>query len=186
MTTAPIDDPSEHDWEHAAKKLEAEASVAREKVVADDADRMWFGEKLQPWSEERQRLLDALTASDVPGPDADVVDDVAFYAGRFQWAVKALYLAHHRPKDWDPVRSRLLSVIDTWGCADYVPQGLTRDERRAYVPERLNVPGDTIAEKAAAVNFVWEMTQAHKRVMAIRRSRRSGLAPDSGNSHSPS
>jgi hypothetical protein len=164
---------------------EQSAEAAREAVVQADANRTWHGVQLKPWSEERQCLLDALCAADVPLPDVGTCNDVTFYHGMFPWAVKALYLAHHEPSDWERQRPRLLFIISQWGFAGYVPDWLSDEERRTYQPERANVPGETLEEKAAAVNFVWEMVNAHKKVMALRRVKR-GLKPaDSGNVPSP-
>lgn len=160
---------------------EATAEAAREKVVADDANRTWFGIPLKPWSEERQLLLDRLTAADIPLPDTSACDDVSFYHGMFAWAVKALYLALHEPRDWEPLRPRLISHIEAWGIADHIPAGMNEQELKRFVPERQNVPCGTIAEKAAAVNFVANMVNAHHKVMAMRRVRRMRGGAAEGN-----
>ena len=165
--------------------VEQTAEAAREAAVQEDANRAWHGVQLKPWSEERQCLLDALCAADVPLPDVGSCNDVTFYHGMFPWAVKALYLAHHDPADWERQRPRLLSIISQWGFADHVPAWLSADERRSFQPERANVPGGTLEEKAAAVNFVWDMVNAHKKVMALRRVKRAVKSTDPGNEPSP-
>lgn len=156
----------------AHRALEAQAEGEREKVVEEDATRTWHGLPLQPWSEERQRLLDRLTAADIPLPDTSTCDDITFYHGMFGWAVKALYLALHEPRDWEPLRPRLLAHIEAWSAAEHIPAGLDERELKAFVPERLNVPGDTLGEKAAAVNLVVTMVNAHRKIMALRRTMR--------------
>ena len=150
--------------------LEATAAEAREAVIAADAARAWHGVPLQPWSQERQCLLDSLVAADVPLPDPGSVDNFTFYQGYFAFAVKALYLAHHEPRDWERLRGRLLSVITAWSLAD------APDD-----PGRCNVPCDRIEDKVAAVDFVFEMINAYKKVQALRRSKRLSSSRDSGN-----
>jgi len=178
MNTAPPDSPE------AVTAIEQSAAAAREAVVQEDANRLWHGVQLKPWSEERQCLLDALCAADVPLPDIGSCSDVTFYHGMFPWAVKALYLAHHDPADWERQRPRLLSVISQWGFADHIPAWIEDDGRKTFQPERTNVPGGTLEEKAAAVNFVWDMINAHKQVMAMRRVKRMGRGGDEGNAPS--
>ena len=140
---------------------------------------------MKPWSQERQCLLDALCAVDVPLPAASVCDNVQFYNGMFPWAVKALYLATHEPAEWERLRPQLLSVISKWGFADYVPADLDPEEQKRFTPSRTNVPGETLDEKAEAVGFVWKMINDHEKVMAMRRVKRMGAATDSGNAPSP-
>ena len=171
---APTDSPQD-------LKHEQEASKERQLIVQEDADRTWHGVKLQPWSQERQCLLDSLCAADVPLPAADVCDHVAFYKGYFTWAVKALYLAHHVPADWERLRPRLLSIIPQWGFADYIPADLDEEERKTFTPIRSNVPGETLADKMAAVDFVFKMTTDHEKVMVVRRVKRMGVGVESGN-----
>lgn len=163
------------------RKEEAKAETVREQIVAEDANRTWHGLPLKPWSEERQLLLDRLTASDIPLPDATTCDDVSFYNGMFSWAVKALYLALHEPRDWDPLRPRLITHIEAWGLADHIPAGMTEQQLKSFVPERQNVPCGTIAEKAEAVNLVANMVNAHHKVMAMRRVRRMRGGASEGN-----
>lgn len=129
---------------------EIAAEEAREQIVTEDANRTWNGSTLHPWSEERARLLEALCAADVPLPDVESCSDVTFYHGMFPRAVKLLYLMHHDPEDWRPLRSRLLTVIDQWGIQ--------------------MVPGSTIAEKRDAVHFMIRIETAHRDLMAVRRS----------------
>jgi len=129
---------------------EIAAEEAREKIVTEDANRIWNGATLHPWSEERARLLEALCAADVPLPDVESCSDVTFFHGMFPRAVKVLYLMHHDPEDWRPLRSRLLTVIDQWGIQ--------------------MVPGSTIAEKRDAVHFMIRIETAHRDLMAVRRS----------------
>ncbi len=130
--------------------VEQAAEQAREKIVQEDANREWNGTALQPWSEERARLLEALCAADVPLPDAESCSNVTFYHGMFPRAVKLLYLMHHDPEDWRPLRSRLLTVIDQWGIE--------------------MVAGSSIAEKRDAVHFMIQVESAHRDLMAVRRS----------------
>lgn len=177
MNTAPPDSPEDLEFEAAASR-------ARETVVQEDANRTWHGVQLKPWSQERQCLLDALCAADVPLPDPSV-DAVTFYQGMFPWAMKALYLAHHEPADWERLRPRLLSAIPQWAYADYIPRDLDAEERKLYQPTRTNVPGENLDEKIAAVNFVDKMVAAHQNVMALRRVKRMGASADSGNMLSP-
>lgn len=162
-------------------EIAREAAAKREKVVEEDSMRCWLDEPLKPWSEERQRLLDALCAADIPMPQLGDTDDVTFYMGRFPWAVKVLYLATHEPDDWEPHRARLLRVIHVWGLSDYVPGHLSPEELKTYKPTRVNVPGDDIAQKAEAVNFAWRLTQAYRDVQALRRPSKSSGRADSGN-----
>lgn len=176
MQTAPPDSPDPSI--EASAKMEATAEAERERIVADDAHRTWHGVQLQPWSEERQCLLDALCAADVPLPDINACTDISFYHGMFPWAVKALYLAHHEPSDWERLRPRLLSVISQWGFAD-------RDPALSPSAPVQNVPAETLEDKAAAVNFVWTMVNAHQQVMALRRVKRMGASSDAGNALSP-
>lgn len=164
--------------------IEKAAAAAREAVVQEDATRTWHGVQLKPWSQERQCLLDALCAADVPMPDPSV-DAVTYYQGLFPWAMKVLYLAHHEPADWERQRPRLLALITQWAFADYIPAWLEGEERKAFKPTRCNVPGETIEEKIAAVNFADKMVSAHQKVMALRRVKRMGASADSGNTQSP-
>jgi hypothetical protein len=139
-----------------------DSAAERQKVLDADASRTWRGAVLKPWSAERARLLDALCAADVPMPDFASVDNIRFYEAYFARAVKALYLAHHEPRDWEPHRSRLLSVIDTWGVE--------------------HVPGDDIKEKVEAVEFVLEMEMAYQKVRAILRGpKTTAQNKDAGN-----
>lgn len=162
----------------AQRALEAAAEKEREKIAEEDACRAWHGIPLKPWSEARQRLLDQLVAADVPLPDSAVCDNLAFYHGMFPMAVKALYLALHEPRDWEPLRPRLIAHIEAWGAADHIPAGMDEAERKAFVPERLNVPGDTMQEKADAVNLVMRMLNAHHEVRAMRRVKSRVGRPD--------
>ena len=179
MQTAPADSSDED-----PAIIEQTAAAAREAVVQEDANRAWHGVQLRPWSQERQCLLDALCAADVPMPDPSV-DAVSFYHGMFPWAIKALYLALHEPADWERHRPRLLALITQWAFADYIPADLEGEERKAFIPTRTNVPGETIDDKIAAVNFVDKMVSAHQKVMALRRTKRMGVSADSGNMPSP-
>lgn len=156
---------------------EAKAEADREKVVDEDANRTWHGELLKPWSEARQRLLDQLTAADVPLPDTSACDDATFYHGFFPWAVKALFLALHEPRDWEPHRPRLLAYIEAWGAAEHYPAGLSAKELETFKPERLNVPADDITDKAQAVNLAVAMVGAHRKIMAQRRVMRRMRGP---------
>lgn len=178
MQSAPPDSPED-------LKHEKEATVAREAVVQEDANRTWHGVQLRPWSQERQCLLDALCAADVPMPDPGISDNLAWYLGQFPWAMKVLYLAHHEPADWERLRPRLLSVITKWAFADYIPADLDENERKAFEPSRTHVPAETLDDKIEAVNFAWKMVKAHEQVMALRRVKRMGASADSGNMPSP-
>ena len=178
MMTAPPDNAEE------IVRIENTAAAAREAVVQEDADRTWHGVKLKPWSQERHCLLDALCAADVPLPDPSI-SPASWYHGMFPWAMKALYLAHHEPSDWERLRPRLLSEITRWAFADYVPDGLDAEELKNFQPTRANVPGETLDDKAAAVGFVFAMVNAHEKVMAMRRVKRMRGTADSGNEPSP-
>ena len=151
----------------------ATAAAERQKVLDADAARSWRGTLLKPWSAERARLLDALCAADVPMPDLTGCDNVRFYEAYFPRAVKALYLAHHEPRDWEPHRSRLLSLIDAWG-AEHVPVTVEIDDD--------NMPRDRFADKVAAVEFVLEMEFAYRKVQALLRGpKTTATSKDSGN-----
>lgn len=155
MSDAPMLPPTD---DQADAALEQRAAVEREAIVDQELDLQWRGTALRPWSQERARLLDALCAADVPAPDLDSCDDETFFHGAFPRAVKVLYLMHHVPEDWQPLRSRLLAVIDAWGLE--------------------HVPGDTIEQKAAAVLFTGRVERAHRKLIAVPRptSQRGGRA----------
>lgn len=135
--------------------------AAREKVVAEDANREWNGVLLQPWTEGRSRLLDALCAIDVPLPDPDV-GLTAFVHGMLPWSVKVLYLLHHKPEDFERSRSRLLTVIEDWGVKNVAPTG-------------------AIEDKMEALQFATKVVNAHQKVMALHRPQRRGPGGESGN-----
>jgi len=138
-----------------------QAATAREEIVAEDQDRQWHGVPLQPWSEGRSRLLDALCAADVPMPSLATCDPLTFVNGYFSRAVKVLYLLHHQPQHWEPLRSRLLSVIEEWGVE--------------------HVPAATLEDKMLAVSFARKVEKAHHALMAVQRPSGRARGGASGN-----
>lgn len=139
-----------------------QAEAAREKTVQEDANREWKGVLLQPWSEGRARLLEALCAIDVPLPVYGEVSMTAYLHGMFPWAVKVLFLLHHKPEDFERSRARLLTVIEDWGVKHVACNG-------------------EVEEKMEAVQFATAVVNAHQQVMAMHRPQRRGPGGTEGN-----